>query len=80
MIIEDDDMEDEINTFDPHRDSTSTQQKLSQVIFANQITGLAFCQRFAVSNDEAMQNSKFLPRGVPALAISCGGSEITFFE
>ncbi|PWN35938.1 uncharacterized protein FA14DRAFT_160891 [Meira miltonrushii] len=80
MVIEDDDVDDEMNTFDPHRDSTSTQQKLSQVVFANQVTGLTFCQRFAVSNDEAMQNSTFLPRGVPALAISCGGSEITFFE
>ncbi|MCO5599863.1 hypothetical protein L7F22_053970 [Adiantum nelumboides] len=80
QTMEEDDIDDEMSSFDPHRDSTSTQQKLSQVTFANQITGLAFCQRFAVSNDEAMQNSTFLPRGVPALAISCGGSEVTFFE
>lgn len=79
--MEEDDVSEDLNSFDPFRDSSINQeQKLSQVIFSNQITGLAFCQRFSVSNDEAMQNSAFLSRGIPALAISCGGSEITFFE
>lgn len=55
-------------------------QRLNEVTFANEVTGLTFCQRCGVARDEGMQNATFLPRGVPALAVACGGSEIAFFE
>jgi len=49
---------------------------LQETIFAIPISGLAFCQRRYISNLESDSTS----RGLPALAVSCHGNEIAFFE
>lgn len=52
---------------------------IQQMTFSAPITALAFCQRRYMANMEAKANVSGLPRGLPALAVSCG-SEIGFFE
>lgn len=62
------------------QEHTAHDVRLCDASFVGEVTGLAFCSRHDVARLEAQQNSSFLERGIPALAVSCGRKSIAFFE
>lgn len=64
--------------FDLFHDELCT-KTLQETTFSAPVTALAFCQRRYMANMETKAFMSPLPRGLPALAVSCG-NEIGFFE
>lgn len=57
-------------------DGQLSTRPLQETTFASPISGLAFCQRRYITN----LRHHSMSRGLPALAVSCHGNEIAFFE